>query len=185
MAPRLLSPDDAAAEIRSVDTLAVPLGPGQPGEFLHALGRRDGYTDLTVFGALLVDLYEVFTKPGVRHLSGFYGPAERFLAESGARIEFVPADFRRFSRIAEQLAPRVVATVATPPDADGYVSLSLHAGATVDAIHRAGADPDRILVVEIERAVPPHVRHGAPPASRPRRRGRRARRVRPRALPAP
>jgi len=145
---RLLSPDAAAAEVRTVDTLAVPLGPGQPGEFLHALGRRDDYTDLTVFGALLVDLYEVFTQPGVRHLSGFFGPAERFLADQGARIEFVPADFRRFSRIAEMLSPRVVATVATPPDTDGFVSLSLHAGATVAAVHDAGADPERLLVVE-------------------------------------
>ena len=95
-----------------------------------------------------MDLYEVFTRPGVRYLSGFFGPAERFLVDSGARVEFIPADFRRFSRIAEQLAPRVVATAATPPDTDGFVSLSLHTGATVDAIHRAGADPDRVLVVE-------------------------------------
>src|SRR3954452_24231086 len=106
MAPRLLSPDAAAAEIRPVDTLAVPLGPGQPGEFLHSLGRRDDYTDVTVFGALLVDLYEVFTRPGVRHLSGFFGPAERFLAESGARIEFVPADFTIISLITGKITPR-------------------------------------------------------------------------------
>jgi acyl-CoA hydrolase len=154
MAPRTLTPEDAAATVRAEDTLGVPLGPGQPSAFLHALGGRDDYTDLTVFGALLVDLYEVFTRPGVRYLSGFYGPAERFLVDSGARIEFVPADFRRFSRIAEQLAPRVVATVATPPDADGYLSLSLHAGATVDAIHRAGADPERVLVVEMNQKFP-------------------------------
>src|SRR3954452_1529868 len=154
MPPRILSPAEAADLVESRDTLGVPLGPGQPSAFLHALGAREDFTDLTVFGALLVDLYEVFTRPGVRYLSGFYGPAERFLVDSGARVEFVPADFRRFSRIAEQLAPRVVATVATPPDADGYVSLSLHAGATVDAIHRAGADPDRILVVEINARFP-------------------------------
>jgi acyl-CoA hydrolase len=148
MAPSTMTPEKAVALVRERDTLGVPLGPGQPGDFLHALGERDGFVDLTVFGALLVDLYEVFTKPGVRYLSGFFGPAERFLVDSGARVEFVPADFRRFSRIAEQLAPRVVATVATPPDADGYLSLSLHAGATVDALHQAAADPDRVLVVE-------------------------------------
>jgi acyl-CoA hydrolase len=154
MAPRAMEPAEAAALVRSSDTLGIPLGPGQPGAFLHALDARDDWTDLTVFGALLVDLYEVFTRPGVRYLSGFFGPAERFLADSGARIEFVPADFRRFSRIAEQFAPRVVATAATPPDADGYLSLSLHAGATVDAIHHAGGDPDRLLVVETSRRLP-------------------------------
>ncbi len=149
-----MTPEEAAAVVRDRDSLGVPLGPGQPSAFLHALGGRDDWVELTVFGALLVDLYEVFTKAGVRYLSGFFGPAERFLVDSGARIEFVPADFRRFSRIAEQLSPRVVATVATPPDADGYLSLSLHAGATVDALHRAGADPDRLLVVEANAKFP-------------------------------
>lgn len=154
MAPSTMTPEEAAALVRDRDTLGVPLGPGQPSAFLHALGARERFEDLTVFGALLVDLYEVFTRPGVRYLSGFYGPAERFLVDSGARVEFVPADFRRFSRIAEQLAPRVVAGVATPPDADGYLSLSLHAGATVDAMHQAGADPGRLLVVEANAKFP-------------------------------
>ncbi len=154
MTAQLMTPRDAAALLRPADGLGIPLGPGQPSAFLHALGDRDDWTELTVFGALLIDLYTVFTNPGVRYLSGFFGPAERFLVDSGARVEFVPADFRRFTRIAEQLAPRVVATVATPPDADGFLSLSLHAGATVDAIRRAGADPNRMLIVEMNAKFP-------------------------------
>src|SRR6202162_903891 len=98
MTARELSADDAAALLRPVDTLAVPLGPGAPGGLLHALGGRDdspagggvrGQVDtlavprgpgapggllhalggrddwqaLEVFGALLLDLYSVFTKP--------------------------------------------------------------------------------------------------------------------------
>ncbi len=125
-----------------------PSVPVNPGGFLHALGQRDDWEQLSVFGALLVDLFEVFLNPNVRYLSGFYGPAERFLVDAGARVEFVPADFRRFGPIVEAIAPRVMATVATPPDADGYLSLSVHAGATVGELHRCGADPDRILIVE-------------------------------------
>ena len=134
--------------LRPTDTFAVPLGPGQPSDFLHALGDRDDWEALTIFGALLVDLYSVFTKPGVRYLSGFFGPAERFLVDTGANVEFVPADFRRFGPIATRLAPRVMATLATPPDADGYMSLSLHSGATASALHACGADPSRVLIVE-------------------------------------
>ncbi len=148
MAPTRATASEAAGRLAPRDTLGIPLGPGQPSAFLHALGTRDDWVDLTVFGALLVDLYQVFLHPGVRYLSGFFGPAERFLVDSGGRVEFIPADFRRFTRIAEQLAPRVVATVATPPDRDGFLSLSLHAGATVGAIHTAGADPERVLIVE-------------------------------------
>ena len=122
MAPQRLTPSEAAALVRSRDSLGIPLGPGQPSAFLHALGDRDDWMELTVFGALLIDLFAIFTHPGVRYLSGFYGPAERFLVDSGARVEFIPADFRRFTRIAEQLAPRVVATAAAAPDRDGFLS---------------------------------------------------------------
>ena len=106
------TPAEAAALFRSRDTFGMPLGPGQPASLLHALGERDDWEHLDVFGALLLDLYPLFTKPGVRYVSGFFGPAERVLIDSGARIEFVPADFRRFVTIAEQFAPRVVATAA-------------------------------------------------------------------------
>lgn len=140
--------EDAVAMLRPRDSLGIPLGPGQPPGFLHALGARDDWEELTVFGALLGDLYEVFTRKGVRYLSGFFGPAERFLLDSGASVEFIPADFRRFIPVAERLRPRVVATVAAPPDADGNMSLSLHAGATIGEMRRAAADPDRILIVE-------------------------------------
>jgi len=145
---------DAVQLVRPVDKLAVGLGPAIPGEFMHRLDDRDDWTDLTVFGALLTDLYGVFLKPGVTYRSGFFGPAERFLRDSGANIEFVPADFRRFGPIVEALAPRIMAVAAAPPDADGNMSLSLHAGATVTELHRCGADPDRVLIVEVSEKFP-------------------------------
>jgi acyl-CoA hydrolase len=106
----------------------------------------------------------VFGHPGVTFKSGFFGPAERFLRDSGGRIEFVPADFRRFPMLLEQIHPRIATTAATPPDADGWMSLSLHAGATVEDLHAAGADPDRILLVEVNPALPRTV--GLPPEHR-------------------
>jgi len=147
-ARRVDSPADAAAFIRASDTFAVGLGPAHPGALLHALGDRDDWVDLQAFGALLTDLYSVFMHPGVHYRSGFFGPAERFLRDSGADVQYVPADFRRFAPILETLAPRVMATAASAPDDEGFCSLSLHAGATVDELHRAGADPDRLLIVE-------------------------------------
>ena len=151
---RVCTAAEAAALVRPRDAIGVPLGPGQPTTFLHALGERDDWEELVVHGALLIDLYAVFTKPGVKLRTGFMGPAERFLLASGADVEFVPADFRRFSLVAERIAPRVVATAASAIDADGYLSLSLHAGATIDEMRRAGAHPDRLLVVEANALVP-------------------------------
>src|SRR5262249_58950988 len=135
MKAREMSARDAGGLVRRTDTVAVPLGPGAPSSLLHAMGERDDWERLEVFGGLLLDLFALFTKPGVRYISGFFGPAERLLIESGADIEFAPADFRRFVRLAERFAPRVMTTTATPPDADGFMSLSLHAGATVGALH--------------------------------------------------
>jgi acyl-CoA hydrolase len=40
-------------------------------------------------------------------------------------------------------------TAAAPPDDDGWLSLSLHAGSTVAELHRAGTDPGRLLIVEV------------------------------------
>ncbi|MEN9553430.1 MAG: hypothetical protein RLY24_1025 [Actinomycetota bacterium] len=145
--------EDAVALIRSEDTLAVPLGPGVPGGFMHALGARTDFTNLQIFGALMPDLYAVLALPGVHYRSGFFGPAERFLRDSGASIDYVPADFRRFEPILEALRPRVVATAGALP-VDGWVSLSVHAGASVDELHRAAADPDRIVIVEVSEKFP-------------------------------
>jgi acyl-CoA hydrolase len=152
--PRRCSAREAAALVRPEDSLGVPLGPGQPGAFLHALGERDDLRALTVFTALLVDFYPLFTRPGVRMLSGFFGPVERALRAAGHRVEFLPAGFRAFEEIARRLRPRVVATAAAPPDAQGRLSLSLHSGATFDELRRAGADPERLLVVEANARLP-------------------------------
>ncbi|HRW37594.1 MAG: acetyl-CoA hydrolase/transferase family protein [Acidimicrobiales bacterium] len=149
-----LTPDQAAALLRPTDVLGIPLGPGHPGALLHALGARTDWVDLTVTGALLTDFYELFGRPGVRFLSGFYGPLERLMRDQGGAIEFVPADFRRFAPLLERIDPRVMATAASPPDAEGWCSLSLHAGATVAEIERAADDPDRVLVVEVSPRYP-------------------------------
>lgn len=161
---RTISPADAVDLIESSDTLAVPLGPGVPGQFVHALAARESWDDLQIFGALLPDLYEVFLRPGVSLRSGFFGPAERFLIAGGASIEFVPADFRRFGPLLEQIGTRVMATAAATPDEDGWMSLSLHAGASVAELRRAAADPSRLCVVETSPKFPRTV--GLPPDHR-------------------
>jgi acyl-CoA hydrolase len=152
--PEELSAEQAAARLNVADTLGIPLGPGQPPAFLRALGDRKDWTDLRVYGALLAVLTDLFSHQGVRYTSGFFGPLERGLRDSGANVEFTPADFRRFGPLLERQAPRVMTTVTTPPDNEGWCSLSLHAGGTIAELHRAGADPERLLIVEASDAYP-------------------------------
>jgi acyl-CoA hydrolase len=151
---RELTPDEAAAALRPYDTLCLPLGPGQPPRFLEALGRRTDWQELRIIGSLLSVLSDVFMHPNVHYLSGFFSPLERFLRDSGANIGFAPMDFRRGIPLIATAKPRVVATAAAPPDADGFCSLSLHAGATVAELHLAAAEPDRLVVVEVSDQFP-------------------------------
>ncbi len=145
---------DAAARVRPIDTIGMPLGPGQPPALLEALGTRTDWEHLRIGGALLTVFTDLFSHPNVHYLSGFYGPLDRMLRDAGANISFAPADFRRFEPILDADPPRVMITAAAPPDADGWCSLSLHAGASVRQMHAAGADPDRLLIVEVSEAFP-------------------------------
>jgi acyl-CoA hydrolase len=145
---------DAANLLRPDDTLAVPIATGQPPAFLAALGERDDWHSLVIFGGLLIQPYSVLQRPGVRFISGFYGAIERMLVAAGAPIDYLPADFLGWDRFARAFAPRTVATAVAPMDDRGYFSLGLHAGATFDALLAAARDPQRLAVVEVLAGMP-------------------------------
>jgi acyl-CoA hydrolase len=161
MSPRICTPAEAAALVRPRDTIGFGLGPANPDAFLTALGTRDDWEDLTLGGALLLGYYMVLTHPKVSYRCGFFGPAERVLLGQGYNVELVPGGFRQFAPILRRFAPRIMTAVATPPDKDGNVNLSLHLGGTYKELVRAGQDPDRLLVVEVNpnfprtRSLPP------------------------------
>ncbi len=148
------TPTEAAALVRPRDKIAFGLGPGNPDAFLTALGERDDWEDLVLGGALLLGYYTVLTKPGVSYRSGFFGPAERILLAEGHAIEHVPSGFRQFAPVLARFAPRIMTAQAAPPDSEGRVNLSLHLGATRDELIRAGNDPDRVLLVEVNPHLP-------------------------------
>src|ERR1700691_1745940 len=148
------TPAQAAALVRPSDTIGFGLGPGNPDAFLTALGQRDDWDNLVLGGALLLGYYTVLTKPGVSYRSGFFGPAERILLAEGHHIELVPGGFRQFAPILARFAPRIMTAQGAPPDAHGRVNLSLHLGATRDELLRAGQDPERVLVVEVNPHLP-------------------------------
>jgi acyl-CoA hydrolase len=152
--PVTCAPEQAVSFVRPVDQIGFGLGPANPDAFLTALGSRDDWEDLVLGGALLLNYYEVLTKPGVSYRCGFFGPAERLLLAQGHRIEHVPSGFRQFAPVLARFAPRIMVAQAAPPDGDGKVNLSLHYGATRPELLRAGRDPDRLLIVEINPNLP-------------------------------
>jgi acyl-CoA hydrolase len=136
------------------DTVAAPIATGQPAALLAALAGRDDYEDLTIFSGLLIEPYAVLQHPGVRLISGFYGPIERMLKGSDARIDYLPADFLGWERYARLAKPRVVTSAVSPIDERGYFSFGLHSGASFYAFLDAARDPSRLAIAEVNSTMP-------------------------------
>jgi len=153
---KLLTPRAAADLLRVDDHLVIPILTGQPAAFLAALGERSDWRGLTIFGGLLTEPHPVLQHPGVRYISGFYGPIERMMIAAGANIDYLPADFLGYERYARQVKPRAVAAAVSPMDERGYLSFGLHAGAAFESFVAAARDPARLAVAEVI-ADMPHV----------------------------
>jgi len=154
MATSPRTPEETVALLRPDDTVAVPIALGQPRRLLRALAQRTDWNGLTVFTGLLTEPFAVFTQPGVRLVSGFFGPVERMLSQAGARVDYLPRDFLGWRSFAAASKPRVVVSTLSSPDAAGFSSLGLHAGATFDEFIAAARDPDRLALAEIDTAMP-------------------------------
>jgi acyl-CoA hydrolase len=145
---------EAVDLIHPEDSMAAPIATGQPAAFLGALAERSDYRKLTIFTGLLVEPYPVFQQPGVRLISGFYGPVERLLKSMGAAVAYLPADFLGWERYARLACPRVVVSALAPMDNHGFLSFGLHAGATFNAFLEAARDPRRLAIAEVNRTMP-------------------------------
>jgi len=146
--PTTCSPDEAAALLWTTDLVGFGLGPAIPPRFLTALGRRTDWEHLVLGGNLLLGLYDVLTHPKVEWRTGFFGPVERAYFDLGHHISLVPAGLRQMGPILARMAPRVMAVHGRIDEARGVVNLSLHVGGSRDALMAAGADPNRLLIVE-------------------------------------
>jgi acyl-CoA hydrolase len=151
---RLKSAEDAARLLRPVDQLAGPIAAGQPVALLRALGKREDWRDLRVLSGLFLEPFDLFSRPGVRLVSGFFGPVERALRAGGLAVDYLVSNFRGQERALRRARPRVVAETVSPMDEDGYMTFGVHAGATFTDFAAAGRDPDRVLIVEVNPNMP-------------------------------
>jgi acyl-CoA hydrolase len=151
---KLRSARQAVDLLRPDDVVVVPIATGQPAAFLAALAERQDWTDLVVFGGLLTEPYAFLQAPGVRFISGFFGPVERLARQMGGHIDYLPADFLGWDRYARVAKPRVAAAALAPMDDRGFLSFGLHAGANFDAFVAAARDPERVAIGEVLRDMP-------------------------------
>jgi len=144
----------AARLVRPRDTVIAGFAAGQPVGFLEALGARSDLEDVVLYTGLLLRPYALLQNPGVRVVSGFFGPIERMARAAGARVGYLPADFNDLERLGLRLKPRVVLAVTSPPDRDGWLSFGLQAGANYRPFMEAIRDPERLAVAEVNPRMP-------------------------------
>jgi acyl-CoA hydrolase len=151
---RRLTAADAAALVRPVDSIATGFAGGQADAILEAIGARTDLTDVVLFAGLFSAPYRMLLQPGVRVVSGFFGPVERAARKAGARIEYLAADFHGLEALALRLKPRLVLAVTTPPDADGWLSFGIHPASVYRPFLQAAADPERLAVAQVNPRMP-------------------------------
>ena len=151
---RKLALDEAARLVRPRDVVSCGFVAGQPVGFLEALGARADLEDIALYTGILLRPYTLIQHPAVRVVSGFFGPIERMARAAGARVSYLPADFSGLERLALRMKPRVVLAVTSPPDADGWLSFGVHAGATYRPFLEAARDPARLAIAEVNREMP-------------------------------
>jgi acyl-CoA hydrolase len=151
---RRLTLEEAARLIEPRDAVLCGFAAGQPVGLLEALGARTDLEEVLLFTGLLIRPYTLLQNPGVRVVSGFFGPIERTVRELGGPVEYLPADFHGLERLALRLKPRVVLAATSPPDADGWLSFGVTAGASYRPFLEAARDPSRLAIAEVNSRMP-------------------------------
>lgn len=158
--PQKITLEEAVSLFGETDTLAVPLATGQPMGLMQALGARGDFKRLEIFSGLMSFPYPLLSQPGVHLTSGYYGPIERYLNESGAAVDYLPSDFTGFEIYALRKKFRVTAATLSAPDSDGFLTFGTHSGAAYRPFREACRDEDRIAIAEVNATMP--VVYGVP-----------------------
>src|SRR5205809_4611689 len=82
----------AARLVRPRDSLLCGFVAGQPVGFLEALGARTDLEDVVLYTGLLTQPFALLQNPGVRVVSGFFGPFEGMARGSGGGVRYLLAD---------------------------------------------------------------------------------------------
>jgi 4-hydroxybutyrate CoA-transferase len=151
---KIVSPEQAAALIRSNDRIFTGGGVNIPIAFATALGARaKELENITIYQGYGMALYE-YMKPEVKDTFNietmFVGPLERICMEWGVG-SYKPHSFSDLGAAALKAKPNVVAFSATPPDKDGFVNKSCF-GSFLP--RKECLEPAETVICEINRCLP-------------------------------
>ncbi len=151
---KLVSPEEAAALVRSHDRVFTGGGVNIPRAFSTALGQRASELEnVTIYQGFAMALYD-YMKPEAKNSFNvetmFVGPLERICMEWGVG-SYKPHSFSDLGAVALKAAPNRVAFSATPPDKDGFVNKSCF-GSFLP--RKECLEPADVVICEINRNLP-------------------------------
>ncbi len=146
--------EEFLALIKPKDYLSTCIAAGQPRNLLHALSNLSNIEELKLFTGLLAFPYPILTHPKVQTISGYYGPIERMLNESGFNMAYQPLPFRGFETFAAIEKPRVVLTTLSSMDGEGFLSFGVECEAIYHPFCQAAEDPRRLAIAEVNPKMP-------------------------------
>lgn len=155
----LVDADKAVKAIKSGDFIAT--GMLEPVELLRALKDRDDLKDVKLFCAQSLQgmIGEVAdeTKSDIKAVTPFIDPHPSLQkAYANGNVEFIPANFSSWIKINKSaLRCNVLLLTITPPDKDGYITLSTYPEHVASLLDTAD-----LIIGEINKNVP--VTYGGP-----------------------
>ena len=153
---KLISLDEAASMIQSNQTIGVGIAASEPVGMLGALARQaDRLFNVTLWTCLPMRPYDVFMKPEMDghffNENWFYGAPDRKVHAEG-RVSYTPNNLHLAAKdklIGNGGKVDVFIGTATPPNAEGMVSLSLGVVAERELIDSAS-----LVILEVNRNLP-------------------------------
>ncbi|MCE9625654.1 MAG: hypothetical protein K8R69_09440 [Deltaproteobacteria bacterium] len=140
--------------LRPEDYLSTSIAAGQPRTLLNQLSELKNIQSLKLFTGLLAFPYPCLTNPKIEAISGYFGPIERMLNDSGFNMSYQPLPFNGFEKWVETFPPRVVMTTLSSMDTDGFLSFGVDAEAAYVPFINAGKDPNRLAIAEVNVKMP-------------------------------
>jgi acyl-CoA hydrolase len=153
---KLVSLEEAISKIKSNQTVCVAMAGAEPPGLLEELGRQGRRLEnVTTWTCLPMRLYEAFLNPEMDgHIfneNWFYSPADRKVHSEG-RVSYVPNNLHSAGMdklYANHGYVDVFIGTATPPDENGYMSLSLGNVYEKDMVEAA-----RLVILEVNENLP-------------------------------
>ena len=123
---KLISVEDAAAQIKSGDGIMMSAGPSTPVDIVAAISKRyKELKDVTIFSGLLMtplDYLQTEYIGHIKHHTIFAGPLERMFLSQG-NIEVTSYQFSKTEELTiDRLSFNVAIFEVSEPDARGYMS---------------------------------------------------------------